>query len=88
MDERDGPNINIITKGGTKTGVDAESPHEIKICKVVPEDTKYEPTRKKELFKCEIEMFRDISSPSRPLVVETSYKKNSYQPRVARESPT
>jgi hypothetical protein len=38
MDERYGPNINIITKGGTKTSVDAESPHEIKICKVVPEN--------------------------------------------------
>jgi hypothetical protein len=31
--EGSGSNINIITRGGEKTGVDAESPHQIKIQK-------------------------------------------------------
>jgi hypothetical protein len=31
MDERDGPNINIITREGEKTGADAKIPHQIKI---------------------------------------------------------
>jgi hypothetical protein len=37
-----GPNINIITRGGEKTGIDAKIPHQIKIQKVVPENTKYD----------------------------------------------
>jgi hypothetical protein len=54
--------------------VDAESPHQIKIQKVVPENTKYDPVRKKEFFKNAVEMFRHIPSPSTPVVVETSSK--------------
>jgi hypothetical protein len=43
MAKRGGANINIINRGGEKTGADAESPHQTKIQKVVPENTKYDP---------------------------------------------
>jgi hypothetical protein len=35
-------NINIVTRGGTNTGVDIESPHQIKIQKAVPANIKYD----------------------------------------------
>jgi hypothetical protein len=38
-------NINIITRGGTRTGVDVENPNQSKIQKEVPVDTKYDPIR-------------------------------------------
>jgi hypothetical protein len=82
------PNINIVTRGGTKTGVDIESPHQIKIQKVVPENTKYDPVRKKGFFKDAVEMFRQLSSSAMPEVVEPSSKPNPHQPRVIGESLT
>jgi hypothetical protein len=50
-----GPNINIITRGGENTNIDEEIPHQIKIQKVVPENTKYDPIRQKEFFKNAVE---------------------------------
>jgi hypothetical protein len=41
------PNINTITRGGTKTGVDVDKSTQRNICKLVPEDVKYDPLVKK-----------------------------------------
>jgi hypothetical protein len=48
--EEKAPNINIITKGGTKTSVDLENANESKIYKVVSMDSKYDPLRKKRVI--------------------------------------
>jgi hypothetical protein len=51
------PNINIITRGGTRTGADLDNPNQSKIQKVVLVDAKYDPLRKKEFFQNVVEMF-------------------------------
>jgi hypothetical protein len=58
-----GPNINIFTRGGVKTSVDANIPHQIKIQKVVLENTKYDHAHQKEFFKNAVEMFRQMPGP-------------------------
>jgi hypothetical protein len=86
--EGSGSNINIITRRGVKTGADVESPHQIMIQKNMPNNSKYDLTRHKELFKNAVEMFRHLPSPSILEVVETSFKLIPHQPRIARESST
>jgi len=43
--EEQEPNINIITRGKTRTGVDVDNPNQSKIQKEVSVDTKYDPIR-------------------------------------------
>jgi hypothetical protein len=56
--EENVPNINIITRGGTRTGVDVVNSTQRNICKVVLEDVAYDPLVKKYFFKDVVEMFR------------------------------
>jgi len=51
------PNINIINRGGTRTGVDVDNPTQSKIHKVVSVDAKYDPIRQSEFFQNAVEMF-------------------------------
>jgi hypothetical protein len=55
------PKINIVTHGGAKTGVDADS--QPKIQKVVPKDDRYDPVKQKLFLKNEIEIFKRIPTP-------------------------
>jgi hypothetical protein len=64
--EEKAPNINIITRGGTRTGVDVDNSTQRKIHKVVPEDVKYDPLVQKQFFKDVVEIFRWISNPAIP----------------------
>jgi len=73
---REGPNINIIIRGGAKTDTDVESPHQIKIQKAIPKNTKYDPMQKKELFKGVVEMFKQMQGISMPKVVELIFNPN------------
>jgi hypothetical protein len=86
MVKRVRPYINIITRGEAKTRMDEESPHQIKIQKVVPKNTKYDPIRLKELFKNVVEIFRQMHSPSTHVLSKMSSKLRSHHPRVARAS--
>jgi hypothetical protein len=67
MAKGSGYDINIITKGGVKTSVDAESQHPIKIQKAMPRNAKYDPAQQKEFFKSAVDMFRNIPIPSTTL---------------------
>jgi len=49
-EEKD-PNINMITRRGTRTGDDLDNPNQIKIQKVVSVDVKYDPRKKNEFFQ-------------------------------------
>jgi hypothetical protein len=51
------PNINIITRGGTRTSVDVDNLNQSKIQKVVPEDIGYDPLVQKYFFKDVVEIF-------------------------------
>jgi hypothetical protein len=75
------PKINIITRGGTRIGVDIDNPNQSKIQKVVPVDVKYDPLRKNKFFHNNVEMFRQMSKPSISTVTEPSVE---FQPRVTK----
>jgi len=75
------PNINIITRGGTRNGVDVDNPTQSKIQKVVLVDAKYDPIRHNEFFQNAVEIFRHMSKPAILAVVEPSVE---IQPRVAK----
>jgi hypothetical protein len=68
VDKGSGSNINIITRGGSNTSVDAKSPQTIKIQKDMSDNAKYDPTRYKEFFRNAVEMFRHMPGPSTPKV--------------------
>jgi hypothetical protein len=51
------PNINIITRGGTRTCVDVDNSTQSNIHKVVPEDVRYDPLTQKQFLKDDVEIF-------------------------------
>jgi hypothetical protein len=55
------PNLNIVTQGGEKTGIDTDNlPH---IQKATPKEDMNDPPKHKLFFKNSIEVFHNISSP-------------------------
>jgi hypothetical protein len=52
------PNINIITRGGEKTGADADNLPQIQ--KAVPKEDRYDPLKHNLFFKNSIEIFQNI----------------------------
>jgi hypothetical protein len=75
------PKINIITCGGTKIRVDANS--QSKIQKASPKDDKYDPLKQKLFFKDAIEIFKSIPTPK---IVDNS-PKFTFQPKLV-QAPT
>jgi hypothetical protein len=47
MAKRGGLNINIITRGAKNTNSNAESPHQLKFQKAIPENIKYDLVKQK-----------------------------------------
>jgi hypothetical protein len=54
------PNLNIVTRGGAKTGVDVDTLPQIQ--KATPKGDRYDPLKKKLFFKDAIEVFQNIPS--------------------------
>jgi hypothetical protein len=52
----------------------------------MPENAKYDPMQKKEFFKNEMEVLKNMPSPSTPEVVEPIFMLTPHQPRIARDS--
>jgi hypothetical protein len=55
------PNLNIVTRGGEKTGADADNFPQIQ--KEVPKEDMYDPLKHKLFFKNSIEVFQNIPGP-------------------------
>jgi hypothetical protein len=75
------PNINIITHGEEKTGVDTNS--QLKIQKVIPKDDRYDHVKQKLFFKNAVEIFKSIPIPE---VIENPLRVG-FQPNPA-QAPT
>jgi hypothetical protein len=55
------PNLNIVTRGGAKTGADVDTLPQIQ--KETPKGDRYDPLKQKLFFKDAIEVFQNIPSP-------------------------
>jgi hypothetical protein len=55
------PNLNIVTQGGAKTGVDVDNLPQIQ--KETPKEDRHDPIKQKLFFKNSIEVFQNIPGP-------------------------
>jgi hypothetical protein len=78
--------INIITKGGAKTGYDVEIRHPINIQKDMSSNAKYDPSQQKEFFKSLVNMFKIILVLPTHKFMEPSFKLTPQQPRITKYS--
>jgi hypothetical protein len=77
--------IDIITRGGVKTGVDAESQHPIKIQKAMLINSKYDPVQQKEFFRIALDMFRNMFGLLTPKFMEPVSKFTPHHLQITKD---
>jgi hypothetical protein len=75
--EEKAPIINIITRGGTRVGVDVDNSTQRNICKPVPKDFTYEPLLEKKFFNDIVEIFQWVFDPTIQIPIDPSCDPHS-----------